>query len=62
MVNDVHSSLNTPETHGVVDDGVNAAGRGVVLLGVFLLEARNGDLQKCDMIEGWSGLMCCVAD
>jgi hypothetical protein len=47
-------ALNTPETHGAVDVAVNA--------GVVLLEVRNGGLQKCDMIEGWSGLMCYVAD
>ena len=61
MANDAHC-LNTPETHGAVGVGVNAAGHGVVLLGVVLPEARNGGLQKCDMIEGWSELMCCVAD
>jgi hypothetical protein len=54
MANDVHSSLNTPETHGAVDVAVNA--------GVVLPEARNGGLQKCDMIEGWSGSICSVAD
>jgi len=40
-----------PETQGAVDVGVDAAA---------VLEPRTGGFQKCDMIEGWSGLMCYV--
>jgi hypothetical protein len=50
--NDVHSSLNTPETRGVVDVDVDAE--------AVLLNSRTGGLQKCDMREGWSGSMCYV--
>ena len=47
----IHSSLNIRETQGDVVVSVAAAA---------VPEQRTGGLQKCDMIENWSGLMCYV--